>query len=540
MLNIYTCGPTIYNRSHIGHARTFLFNDILLRYLKFNNIPYTSCINVTDIDDKIVDKCYRKKFVAIIENLIEKYGLEKVLQNIINNEIHPKTYKKTLELTSIDELGDWILKQKLEIITEDELKVTHKEYKQFIDEKFNFFWEDLSQLNIEKPNVIIRVSDSLYHIIEYIKKIEENGFCYESNGSVYFDTKKLEKAGFDVELLKNITDDTETKNSHISDKKNKEDFALWKAEKRFDISFNSPWGKGRPGWHIECSAMIKYIFGDTLDIHGGGEDLIFPHHNNECVQMFGHFLKKDVVPKKFFHISRLNKNEEKMSQSKKNFITIKKSLNSVSSRQLRLMLLKSKSNKIQSFTEDQYEQTKILDNRFYKTYINLINIKKTNDTNETELFKTNCEKLNKLIETFVDLDHKLFLDKNKTKYISNISIDTCSIITDLEELCHEIAKLNDLENLFSKKNLKSIMSIFDKCFSYLGLKYKSEIASLKEDKTNELIETIVEIRDYIRNIAKHKEINKSDLFKLSDWIRDEKLKKYNVKLEDYNKKTSIY
>ena len=181
------------------------------------------------------------------------------------------------------------------------------------------------ELGVENPNHLTRVTEFVPEIVQFIEKIVSNGYAYEAKGSVYFDIKAYE-GKFKYGKLKRIQE-AETEESEVNEmgKKNKDDFALWKAAKPGEPTWDSPWGKGRPGWHIECSAMIREVLGNRIDIHSGGIDLIFPHHENECAQSEAYNNEPDWV-KYFIHVGHLHIKGLKMSKSLKNFITIKQLL----------------------------------------------------------------------------------------------------------------------------------------------------------------------------------------------------------------------
>ena len=225
------CGPTVYDETHMGHARTYLAFDIIHRILRdYFGYNVRLVMNITDIDDKIIRKA--------------------------------------------NEAGQPF---------------------DSISRKFeNEFLEDMGKLNVELPDVITRVSEYVPEIIAFIEKIMKNGYAYESNGSVYFDTKaysdspnhtyaKLEPTSVnDAEKFEEGEGVLTSGDDVKKEKKNTFDFALWKKSKEGEPSWDSPWGKGRPGWHIECSAMANEIFKEhPIDIHSGGVDLRFPHHDNE-------------------------------------------------------------------------------------------------------------------------------------------------------------------------------------------------------------------------------------------------------------------
>lgn len=255
-VKMYVCGPTVYDYPHLGHARCYITWDVVSRYLRFKGYDVTYIRNITDVDDKIINKAR--------EN------------NTTPSEIANKYY--------------------------------------------NEFQKAMTDLNITKPDIEPRATETISDMIELIKKLEEKGYAYSSNGDVYFRVNKFKKYG---RLSKQSIDDLQTgARIEASEKKeNPLDFALWKAViKEDEISWDSPWGKGRPGWHIECSAMSNKFLGGQIDIHAGGQDLIFPHHENEKAQSEACF-DKDFV-NFWMHNGFVTTNNEKMSKSLGNFLTI--------------------------------------------------------------------------------------------------------------------------------------------------------------------------------------------------------------------------
>lgn len=211
------------------------------------------------------------------------------------------------------------------------------------------FFDDMKRLGCQLPDQITRVSEYVPEIVEYIEKIIANGFAYESKNSVYFDVKKFsETEGHTYAKLeptsvgnKEMMKESEgvLTNAEAPEKRNESDFALWKTAKPDEPSWDSPWGKGRPGWHIECSAMCGAAFKKyPIDIHTGGVDLRFPHHDNEIAQSEAYY-KCDNWVNNFWHTGHLHIEGKKMSKSLKNFITIKKILESYNARQIRMVFL---------------------------------------------------------------------------------------------------------------------------------------------------------------------------------------------------------
>ena len=223
-VKIYVCGPTVYNYFHMGNARPFVVFDTIRRYLEFRGYDVNFVQNFTDVDDKIINKAREDGVTA--GEVSEKY----------------------------------------------------------IEE----YYKDAAALNVMKATAHPKVTEHMDDIIQFVKDLVDAGYAYEVNGDVYYSTKKFKSYG---KLSGQNTDDLESgKRIEVDDdKRDPLDFALWKARKENDeIAWDSPWGMGRPGWHIECSTMSRKYLGDTLDIHAGGQDLIFPHHENEIAQSEAH------------------------------------------------------------------------------------------------------------------------------------------------------------------------------------------------------------------------------------------------------------
>lgn len=247
-------------------------------------------------------------------------------------------------LQSKDALSDWLDRQKGSTVSENSIFETLPRYWE------NEFHKDMEALNILPPDVLTRVSEYVPKIVSYIEQIISNGLAYASNGSVYFDVGKFDsqaqhyyaklvpEAYGDTKSLQEGEGDLCISDDRLSEKRSPNDFALWKLSKPGEPWWQSPWGQGRPGWHIECSAMASDICGENLDIHTGGVDLKFPHHDNELAQSEAHFDSADWV-KYFLHTGHLTIAGCKMSKSLKNFITIQDALKKQSACELRLMFL---------------------------------------------------------------------------------------------------------------------------------------------------------------------------------------------------------
>lgn len=257
-VKMYVCGPTVYDYIHIGNARPYVVFDTVRRYLEYKGYDVTYVQNFTDVDDKIINRANKEN---------------STMQEISNR---------------------------------------------YIEEAFH----DADGLNVKRATVHPRVTEEMPHIIEMIQTLLDKGFAYEDNGTVYYDTKKFPEYG---KLSKKNLDELiagASERVSIDDaKKNPTDFVLWKPHKPGEPKWEAPWGAGRPGWHIECSVMAKRYLGDTIDIHAGGEDLIFPHHENEIAQSEAANGKQ--FAKYWLHNGFITVDNEKMSKSLGNFFTVR-------------------------------------------------------------------------------------------------------------------------------------------------------------------------------------------------------------------------
>jgi len=289
-VNIYTCGVTVYDESHIGHARSLYIFDVIRKYLKYRGFNVNFVRNITDIDDKIINRA---------------------------NEL------KT----------DW--------------KELTKKY-------IGSYYSDLESLGIPKADFEPRATENIPGMIKYIQGLIDKGFAYASGGDVYFNVRKFSGYG---KLSGQSIDEMET-GVRIDPSENKKDgldFALWKRSKENEPYWESPWGKGRPGWHIECSVMSqKFLKTDTLDIHAGGRDLIFPHHENELAQ--AEALTGKPFAKYWIHHGLLTINGQKMAKSLGNFVTIKGFLEKYPALVIKLFFLQTHYSQPVDFTWEGMEE----------------------------------------------------------------------------------------------------------------------------------------------------------------------------------------
>jgi cysteinyl-tRNA synthetase len=273
-VNMYVCGPTVYDDAHIGHARSVVVFDMILRYLKMRNYTVTYIRNYTDIDDKIIQRAQERGITT--EQLSQQY--------------------------------------------------------------IQAFDQDMQALFVQKPDILPKATEHISEIIQLVLSLIQKGNAYVISGDVFFSVESHDHYGClsgrkleDMTAGARVNVDTRKRNPH--------DFALWKSAKPGEPFWESPWGKGRPGWHIECSAMSMKYLGHSFDIHGGGKDLIFPHHENEIAQ--SEAANGTPYAKYWVHNGFVNINREKMSKSLGNVVLIKTLVKQYPPEAIRLFLLSS-------------------------------------------------------------------------------------------------------------------------------------------------------------------------------------------------------
>ena len=295
-VKMYVCGPTVYNYFHIGNARPFVVFDTMRKYLEYRGYKVKFVQNFTDVDDKIINRAKEEGVTApeISEKYIEEY------------------------------------------------------------------YKDAAALNVKKANVHPKVSETMEDIIKFVQDLIDKGYAYESQGDVYYRTRKFE--GYGKLSGKNIDEliqgaSERTRSADDLKKEDPLDFALWKARKEdSEIAWESPWGMGRPGWHIECSAMAKKYLGSTIDIHAGGEDLQFPHHENEIAQSEAH--NGCEFSHYWMHNGYINIDGTKMSKSLGNFKTVRDLLQHYDGEVLRFLILSGQYRGPIDFNSEILEQSK--------------------------------------------------------------------------------------------------------------------------------------------------------------------------------------
>ena len=446
-VGMYVCGPTVYGHPHLGHARSYITFDVIYRYLKYLGYKVRYVQNITDVGHLVGDQ---------------------------------------------DEGEDKIQKQaKLE--KQEPVEVAYRY-------EVSYF-EDMDDLNILRPDISSRATGHIPEMIELIQKLLDKDYAYVTDeGNVYYDVRKFKEFG---KLSGRKIEEAEESGriEQAKDKKNAEDFALWKkADPAHLMQWNSPWGKGYPGWHIECSTMgMKYI-GETLDIHGGGLDNIFPHHECEIAQSEAATGKTFI--KYFVHNNILTVNGTKMGKSLGNFIILKELFEKLNPMVLRFYILQGHYHSPLDFTEEALNAAK---NGYERMINSVFSLKQSlKNQNVTPLKKE--DNIDRLKDEFLNAMDD---DINTPKAIAVIS---------------ELLKVSNIElsaNKPSLEKLKYIEQIID-IFIFKILGFKEDFSQSKNNAEDGLIELLIELRNNFR-----KEKN----FKSSDEIRD-KLLSLGIILKD--------
>jgi len=445
-VGIYVCGPTVYDYFHIGNARSFVMADIMQRYLRYKGYKVKFVMNLTDVDDKIIKKANDEGVEASV-----------------------------------------------------------------IAERFtNAFFEDIEKLKIKKADIYPKATGHIKEILDLIKKLEENGIAYNTNGDVFYDVHKFNGYG---KLSGKKLDDLEAgARVEVNDKKhNPLDFALWKSAKEGEPYWSSPWGKGRPGWHIECSAMSMKHLGETFDIHAGGHDLIFPHHENEIAQSEGVSHKPFV--KYWVHFGFLNIKNEKMSKSLGNFYTARDVVKRFSAETIRLLFSQAHYASPLNFSDElltsaQKGLEKITN--FIKTINNKLDKAKP-DWNYPEF----------IIQTYYD----------KFEQAMDDDFNTPKAVAVVYDLIKDVNKILSEDKQWGSNFYEDILDFLNRTAeAVLGIIQEPESAS---ESANETVDKLLDLLVQIRTKAKEEK-----LYEFADQIR-EKLSGLGFTLVDTKNGTEI-
>ena len=437
-VTMYVCGPTVYNYIHIGNARSAVAFDTIRRYLEYRGFEVNYVSNFTDVDDKII-KASQKMNLSVKE----------------------------------------------------------------ITEKFiNAFYEDTSALNVKKATLNPRVMDNMDDIIKFIEVLVQKGYAYESAGDVYYKTRKFKDYG---KLSGQLIDDLEQgASSRVDDidqdkKQDPLDFALWKKVKQGEISWNSPWGQGRPGWHIECSVMSTKYLGDTIDIHGGGQDLEFPHHENEIAQSEAKTGKK--FARYWLHngFVTIGEEDQKMSKSLGNFVTVHDLLKKVNPQVIRFFMSTTQYRRPIRYSSANLNEAKVNLNKLQTAYENLsYRLKDSVEGNDKEV-EANFANLEKDFIKVMDDDFNVQ---------NGISV--------VYEMAKQLNVYSEKEKVYTD-TINNLINTYKKVVEIFGISFNEE-----KELLDDTIEQLIQERN---------EARKNKNFKRSDEIRD-LLKEQGIILED--------
>jgi len=444
-VRMYVCGPTVYDYIHIGNARAFVVADVIRRYLRYKGFKVRYVSNITDIDDKMINRA-------------KEMGI------------------------SIQELG--------EIYS-------------------NAYFEDIAKLNIERPDVTPRATQHIPEIIEAIETLIKKGYAYVVDGDVYFDISRFEEYG---KLSGNRAEALEM-GARIEvnpKKKNPADFALWKAWKPGEPGWHSPWGKGRPGWHIECSTMAQKYLGETIDIHMGGKDLIFPHHENEIAQ--AEAITGKTFVRYWLHNEWLTVRGEKMSKSLGNFITVRDALKMCSPEVLRFFLISAHYRSPLDFNEEALKNAERRLERLMNALRRLNGLPMRED------------------ETAEDRRLLLEIEDGKRRFEEAMDddFDTPLAISALMKMAKAINRFVDVNEKIEGRIKRRILKIFTDLLEVLGVRWEAEMrASYDNRLLKDVINVLIDVRNELRG--------RMD-WKIADRIRD-RLRSIGIILEDTPKGT---
>jgi cysteinyl-tRNA synthetase len=456
-VNMYVCGITAYDVSHLGHARSAIVFDVIKRYLKYRGFKVTHIRNITDVDDKIIAKAAKEK-------------------------------------VSTDEIA-----------------------RRYTEE----YYTDMEKLGVSRADIEPLATEHIHEMVDIIKRLIDKGFAYNVDGNVYFEVStfseygKLSKRNLD-EMVAGARVEVDER------KKNPLDFSLWKASKKGEPSWETPWGSGRPGWHIECSAMSMKYLGRSFDIHGGGADLIFPHHENEIAQ--SEALTSEPLAQYWMHNGFITVDKEKMSKSLGNFFTVKEILEKYDPEVVRYFLVSTHYRSPIEFSDAQLNEAEISIDRYYSTVLRIQDfIESTDDTQGT----ASASELEKLSSSA----------KRKFEDAMDDDFNTALALGQIFELIRELNKF--LDNKPSGQEAKDVVLKAKASLIEMG-----RVLNIFQKTPDEWYRALMRVKniglsedDILDKISRRREAREKKNWDSADTIRKE-LDDKGIILEDKKNKTT--
>ena len=442
-VNMFVCGPTVYDHAHIGHARTYLAYDVIARYLRYKGFSLFYLMNITDVDDKIIERAKQRK-------------------------INPLELSKNFN-------------------------------KEFLDDMFS--------LNMLSTNLFARASEHIPEMIDQIQRLLEKGYAYRVNGDIYFTISEFPDygrlSGQKPEELKKHRIEPDPR------KKDPSDFSLWKSRNKDELGWNSPWGWGRPGWHIEDTAITETYFGPQYDIHGGALELVFPHHEAEIAQAEAVTGKKPLV-KYWIHTGMVNVKGQKMSKSLGNFVTIKEILQKYNSNVLRIFFASSHYRSPIDYNEKNLENAR----ENFRTISNAYNIAK----NALDIKRSKGQNKDSNYLDDIQSHKNKFMEAMDDDFNTSIAL---SVMISFSKKLEAYVKEDPDVKIISE----SIQMLDDFC-TIFGVNV-GRVAVSEPKALEDFVELIIELRD---------EARKRNDWKAADRIR-EKLSSMKISIEDSSEGT---
>uniref|UniRef100_I3MFQ7 Cysteine--tRNA ligase, cytoplasmic n=2 Tax=Ictidomys tridecemlineatus TaxID=43179 RepID=I3MFQ7_ICTTR len=576
------CKLRLYNS--LTRNKSYISFDILRRVLKdYFQYDVFYCMNITDIDDKIIRRArqnylfaqYRERKPPATQLLEDVRAALKPFSVKLSETTDPgkkqmlERIQHTVEVAAgpldqavlaglseeeINSRAETLLEEAKDLLSDWLDSTCGSE----VDDNSIFsqlpkFWEgefhrDMEALNVLPPDALTRVSEYVPEIVNFVQKIVDNGYGYASNGSVYFDTVKFassEKHSYgklvpeavgDQTALQEGEGDLSVSADRLSEKRSPNDFALWKASKPGEPSWPCPWGKGRPGWHIECSAMAGTLLGASMDIHGGGFDLRFPHHDNELAQSEAYF-ENDCWVRYFLHTGHLTIAGCKMSKSLKNFITIKDALKKHSARQLRLAFLMHSWKDTLDYSSNTMESALQYEKFMNEFFLNVKDVLRApvDITGQFEKWEDEETELNKNFYDKKRAVHEALCDNVDTRTVMEemrALVSQCNLYMAARKAARRRPNRALLESVavYLTRMLKIFGAIEEE--SSLGFPVGGSKTSLNLESTvMPYLQVLSEFREGVRKIAREKKV--PEVLQLSDALRDDILPELGVRFEDH-------